>query len=85
MYPHPEQYRDLMRQRMAEQHRHAERRDLLRRAASSKASLSRALSRSVARTLFRAAFALDSSAVWNGLWEKLSSTEPRTNRERRTG
>ena len=73
---HPEQYRGLMRQRMADQRRHAERSDLLRQAASSKASLPRALSRSVARTLFRAAFALDSSAVWSGLWEKLSSVEP---------
>lgn len=79
MYPHPDQYRDLMRQRMADQRRHAERRDLLRRAASSRTSLPRTLSRSVARALFRAAFALDSSAVWSGLWEKLSSAEPSRN------
>lgn len=72
---HPDQYRDLMRQRMADQRRHAERRDLLRRAARARASLPRALSHSVARVLFRVAFALDSSAVWSGLWEKLPSAE----------
>lgn len=83
---HPEQHRFLMSQRVAEQRERAARRrgpgkmpagEYMRR------RLVRPPLRRVARLLFRLAFALDSSAVWAGLWKSLSASETATGTKKR--
>lgn len=67
----PDLYRDLAKERMAEERELIEQRRLVRLSAGDPSPRAR-----VARILFLVAFTVDSGSVWRALWEQLVRSEP---------